>query len=190
MDSLERLENYADILGIGTYPVQNKDLNGFLVVQDGVKAIGYGSALDRTQKAMVVAEELGHYHTDAGDSLLAIDHNVGRAEERAMRWAVARLIPFDKLVAALLQHPANEYELAEMLEVTEALLQKAMQIWQAKYEFFYECDEYVLVFMPLGYYIVKTGQYMIMQPAEDFYDDETDDDLNPPDPNGFIDLMG
>ena len=105
-----------------------------------------------------------------------------------MRWAVARLIPFDKLVAALLQHPANEYELAEMLEVTEALLQKAMQIWQAKYEFFYECDEYVLVFMPLGYYIVKTGQYMIMQPAEDFYDDETDDDLNPPDPNGFIDL--
>ena len=188
MDSLERLEDDADMLGIGIYPVQNEDLNGFLVVQDGLKVIAYNADLNRTQKAMVIAEELGHYHTDAGDSLVAIDHDVGRAEERAMRWAVAHLIPFDKLVAALLRRPENVYELAEMLEVTEAMLRKAMQIWQAKFEFFYECDEYVLIFMPLGYYIVKTGECMIMQPDEDFYDDETDDDPNPPDPDVFIEF--
>ncbi len=75
-----------------------------------------------------------------------------------------------------------------MLEVTEALLRKAMQIWQAKYEFFYECDDYVLIFFPLGYYIVKTGEYMIMQPAEDVYDDETDEDPNYADPDGFIEF--
>ncbi len=104
----------------------------------------------RTEKACVLAEELGHYHTTVGD-ILDQSHTEHRKQElRARRWAYERLIPFSKIIQAHRLHISNRYELADFLGVTEEFLQAALDWYKSKYGLFAVLDQYTIYFEPLG----------------------------------------
>jgi len=76
----------------------------------------------------VMAEELGHHFTTAGDCLCRTYFNyrdrlaVSRAEYRALRWAAEYLIPKKRLHKALRAGNDTLWGLAEIFDVTEEMM--------------------------------------------------------------------
>lgn len=104
----------------------------------------------RIEKACVLAEELGHYHTSTGD-ILDQTNVVNRKQElRARYWAYERLVPLSKIIQAHKLHISNRYELADFLGVTEDFLEAALDWYKSKYGLFIVTNNYTLYFEPLG----------------------------------------
>ena len=78
-----------------------------------------------------LAHELGHCLTGAfytRSSPLAV---LGKAEYKADRWSVFRLLPFNQLQYAIrILDIKKPYELAEHFNVTEALIHKAFDVYK------------------------------------------------------------
>lgn len=102
------------------------------------------------EKACVLAEELGHYHTSAGDIIDQSDLSNRKQEKRARSWAYERLVPLGKIVQAHKNHIRNRYELAEFLGVTESFLEEALDRYKEKYGLSTKFESYVICFEPLG----------------------------------------
>lgn len=102
----------------------------------------------QAQKATVLAEELGHYHTTAGNILdLSIVSN--RKQERCARiWAYDRLVGLAGIIKGFEARCQNRFELAELLGVTEEFLQEAIDFYTEKYGRCIQIDGYVVVFAP------------------------------------------
>lgn len=72
-----------------------------------------------TQKACVLAEEIGHYHTAAAN-ILDQTETVNRKLERAGRmWAYDKLIGLSGIIQGYHARCQNRHELAELLGVTD-----------------------------------------------------------------------
>lgn len=85
------------------------------------------------EKACVLAEELGHYYTTAGDIINLHDANNQKQELRARVWGYNKLIGLVGIVQAF-EHGCrnNRYEMVEYLNVTEKYLDGALnhyKIW-------------------------------------------------------------
>lgn len=104
-----------------------------------------------TQKACVLAEELGHHYTAAGD-ILDQSLTVNRKQElRGRAWAYDRLIGLTGIVRAYKRGCRNRFEVADYLGVTEELLQAALKRYKEKYGPYTRIDEeHLLYFEPLG----------------------------------------
>lgn len=102
------------------------------------------------EKACVLAEELGHYHTSAGDIIDQSNLNNRKQEKRAHAWAFEKLVPLEKIVQAHKIKPKNKYELAEFLGVTESFLDEALKRYMEKYGLSTKFENYVICFEPLG----------------------------------------
>ena len=103
-----------------------------------------------TQKACVLAEELGHHYTTVGNIL---DHSKAenrKQERRARLWAYKKAFDLVDLVSAYKHGCRNRYEIAEYLEVTESFLQEALDTYKEKYGPYTKVDRYVVYFEPLG----------------------------------------
>lgn len=101
-----------------------------------------------TEKACVLAEELGHYYTSAG-SILDQSHTFNRQQEfRARMWAYNLQIGLNGLVNAFNAGCKNCYEIAEYLEVTEEFLYDAITSYRSKYGVYTQIREYVIYFIP------------------------------------------
>lgn len=102
------------------------------------------------EKACVLSEELGHYHTSSGD-ILDQSKIMNRKQERLARaWGYKRLVGIIDLVNAYEQGVKNRYELAEYLGVTEEFIDECINYYKEKYGLFYEIDNYIVYFEPLG----------------------------------------
>lgn len=102
-------------------------------------------------KACILAEELGHYHTSAGDILDQHDVRNRKQELRARQWAYQCMIPLDRIVQAHQARISGRYDLAEYLGVTEEFLQSAIDRYRDKYGLFATYNEkYIICFDPLG----------------------------------------
>lgn len=102
------------------------------------------------EKACVLCEELGHYHTSTGDILDQSDINNRKQERIARSWGYRKLIGIIDLIDAYKQGITNRFELAEYLDVTEEFIDECLKYYREKYGLFYEIDEYVVYFEPLG----------------------------------------
>mgnify|MGYP000737150680 CR=1 FL=1 len=83
-----------------------------------------------------LAEELGHHFTTAGDCLIdtgADPASVGRAEERAKRWAADALIPLPAIAQAFMAGCRTRSEVAEYLSVTEVFLMECVGAYHRRY---------------------------------------------------------
>lgn len=100
------------------------------------------------QKADVLAEELGHYHTSVGNIL--DQTNIGnRKQERIARlWAYDKMIGLSGIISAYKHRCKNRYEFAEHLGVTEEFLNEALNCYREKYGVFVEFDGYRIFFEP------------------------------------------
>lgn len=128
--------------------VREKDIPGY-----GGRICGNRIAIRKdieteTEKACVLAEELGHHYTTTGDIMDQADTGNRKQELRAHVWAYNRLIGLQGLIAAHRYGCRSRYEAAEYLEVTEEFLEEAFQYYRNKYGIMYQVDNFVIYFEP------------------------------------------
>lgn len=81
------------------------------------------------QKACILAEELGHYHTTVGNILDQSDANNRKQEYSARRWAYQRLVPEENIRFAIADGHIEIWDMAEYLEVDEVFLRDALKFY-------------------------------------------------------------
>lgn len=113
------------------------------------RVIGIRQSLTTTEKACVLAEELGHYHTSAGNILNQKQLVNRKLEKRARRWGYERLVPVNKFIDAFNAGVQNRHELIDFLDVAEGFLLEAIKHYQQKYGPLHRVNNYVIVFEPL-----------------------------------------
>lgn len=101
-----------------------------------------------TEKACVLAEELGHYYTTAGNILTQESISDKKQERIARLWAYNKLIGLRGIIAGFESGCRNRYELADYLGVTEEFLQDALTAYRQKYGVLAPIDNYVVYFEP------------------------------------------
>ncbi|MFD0868825.1 Domain of uncharacterised function (DUF955) [Chlamydia abortus] len=102
-----------------------------------------------TEKACILAEENGHYHTSIGNILDQSSIPNRKQEQRARTWAYRKLIPLSSFVQAHKQGIHNRYELAEYLEVTESFLEDSLKRYQEIYGTHTQWKCFTIYFDPL-----------------------------------------
>ena len=135
--------------------------NGFEIVEKNFKSdakglckgkkIGIRKDMSDTEKACVLAEELGHYYTSVGNILDQNNVNNKKQELVARRWATNILLcPADLIEAC---RAGNEYisDIAEYLGVTSEFLIDAINVFSAKYGPVYSDGEYEIRFCERGF---------------------------------------
>lgn len=102
----------------------------------------------QTEKACVLAEELGHHCTSSGN---IIDQNIifNRQQElRARMYGYNLSIGLMGIAKAFESGCRNLYEMAEFLDVTEEYLKDAIECYRKKYGVFVAVDNYLIYFEP------------------------------------------
>lgn len=102
------------------------------------------------EKKCVLAEELGHHHTSYGDIVDQSKIENRKQERRARAWAYDKLIGVIGIVNSYKHGCRNKYEMAEYLNVSEKFLEDALKYYKEKYGLYYEIDNYIVYFEPLG----------------------------------------
>ncbi len=80
----------------------------------------------------VLAHEMGHIMTGATHRVDSPADLVERHEEKAARWAVRTLIPWQELREAVHTGTDTVWELAEYFNVPEKLVRKALEYYSAR----------------------------------------------------------
>lgn len=101
-----------------------------------------------TEKACVLAEELGHYETSVGNIIdMSISWN--RKQERQARLnGYNRMIGLIGIVKAYEAGRQNQHEIAEFLNVTEEYLLECINCYRDKYGIMTSIDNYTIYFIP------------------------------------------
>lgn len=80
---------------------------------------------------VVIGHEIGHCKTKSFYSPCSKPYEVKRAENRADKWAIKKLIPKDEFQEAIQRGYQEPWEIAEYFNVTEDFAYKAM--WYYRY---------------------------------------------------------
>lgn len=147
MNRYEELEDQARGLGLSVRekPLQYND--GRI---KGRQVLIRSTLPTTTEKASVLAEELGHHLTAVGDILDQGDAWNRKKELQGRAWAYNRLIGLSGIVRAYKAGCRNAYEMAELLGVTEEMLVDALAYYRGKYGVCARMQDYVIYFEPLG----------------------------------------
>ena len=101
-----------------------------------------------TERACVLAEELGHYHTAVGNIIDMQDIRNVKQERQGRIWAYDKMIGLIGIIKAYERHCLNRCDMADFLGVTEVFLQDALDYYRQKYGCFVTVDHYVIYFEP------------------------------------------
>ena len=147
LDKFEKLELEAlsTNIKIHKFDLSNTRIKG--LYSDGNIALSKDLETT-TEKACVLAEELGHHHTTVGN-ILDMKSTYNRKQERQARlWAYNKQIALHGLINAFEAGCCNRYEIAEYLEVTEEFLQDCLDCYRDKYGIGKKVDNYYIMFIP------------------------------------------
>lgn len=100
------------------------------------------------EKACVLAEELGHYHTTVGDITDLSDFQNRKQERQARLWGYNKLIGLTGIIQAFRAGCHSRHETAEYLDVTEQFLQECIDCYTEKYGEYTKIDNYIIFFIP------------------------------------------
>ncbi len=101
-----------------------------------------------TEKACVLAEELGHHHTSVGN-IIDMENVSNRKQERQARfWGYNKLIGLTGIVRAFQAGCQSRHEVADLLDVTEEYFQECIDCYRDKYGVCTEIDNYTIYFIP------------------------------------------
>lgn len=118
---------------------------------DGVITLNTAAIRNNAEKTCILAEEMGHYETTAGDILNQKEIQNRKKEMLARSWAYNRLVPLSKIIEVYTAQIRGRYEIAEYLNVTEEFLEQSIKRYQEKYGICTQYnDRYVIYFDPLG----------------------------------------
>ena len=100
------------------------------------------------EKACVLAEELGHYHTTVGDITDLSDSRNRKQERQARMWGYNKLIGLTGIIQAFRAGCHSRHETAEYLDVTEEFLKECIDCYRDKYGICTTVDNYTVFFIP------------------------------------------
>ena len=146
MNSYESLleEACRDGVEVYDYPFSSERIRGLYCD----RAIAIRQSMTTVEKSCVLAEELGHHHTTAGQ-IIDLDSVENRKQERMARlWAYNKRIGLSGIIQGYRKHCLNLHELAECLEVSEDFLKEALECYREKYGCYTELDGYLIMFEP------------------------------------------
>jgi len=103
-----------------------------------------------TEKACILAEELGHHHTSVGNILDQSNLSNRKQEKRARNWAYEKLIPLSAIIEAHYAGITNKHDLIEFLDITPDFLESALERYQQRYGTSTTIDRFIICFEPLG----------------------------------------
>ncbi len=150
MYNYEQLLNDADIIGLEVVEKNFKsDAKGLC---KGNK-IGIRKNMSASEKACVLAEEIGHFYTTTGNILDQNNVNNCKQEAIARKWAVNKMISIEDLFHACENGCINLYEIAECLDVTEDFLLNALEVFKKRYGYSYTYKEKTIIFCDSGFCI-------------------------------------
>ena len=135
MDMYEQLQDEAcrDGIDVVDYPFENKNIKGLYC--DGVVAIR--DTIDTsTEKACILAEELGHHYTSTENILDQTEIEHVKQERKARMWAYNKQIGLSGILSAYKYGCRNLHEMAEHLDL--------------KYGKCTVIDNYMIFFEPLA----------------------------------------
>lgn len=141
----ERLLLRADNAGL---TVKEKPLQGADGLIYGKRVAIRKDIPTATEKACVLAEELGHHYTSCGNIMDMDDINNRQQEHDARLWGYNNLIGLQGIIRAFEHGCRNRYEMAEFLEVTEEYLEEALKCYRSKYGIYKVVDNYAITFIP------------------------------------------
>ncbi|MDD7794835.1 ImmA/IrrE family metallo-endopeptidase [Clostridium sp. 'White wine YQ'] len=142
----ESLEN--EIYDEGVEIIQMK-FKGNLKALYGNNTIAIDSRIETSsEKACILAEELGHYHKTVGNILDKTKIENVKQEKIARNWGYERLISLLDIIKAFNAGTRNLYEMSEYLNVTETFLNETITHYREKYGLMFEIEEYLIYFEP------------------------------------------
>lgn len=143
----EELLNSPDAEGVEiiNYKFDSDRIKGLYC--DGTIALNDNIATN-AERACVLSEELGHYHTTIGDIINQIPSGNRKQELRARIWAYNKLIGLTGIVDCYKSGCQNPSEMAEHLNISEQFLLEAMAYYKGKYGISTQLDNYVIFFEP------------------------------------------
>lgn len=101
-----------------------------------------------TEKACVLAEELGHHETTVGNILDMSDPWNRKQEHQARLNGYNRLIGLMGIINAYEAKCQNQNEIAEFLNVTEEYLLECIECYRDKYGSRKTVNNYIIYFIP------------------------------------------
>lgn len=110
--------------------------------------IAIKKGLSETEKGCILAEELGHYHTSAGNILNQSIPSNRKQELHARIWAYDKLIGLTGILQCYHAGCRNIHEMAEYLDITEEFLLEALEGYRHKYGEYARLDNCVIYFEP------------------------------------------
>lgn len=110
--------------------------------------IAIRKGMTETEKACVLAEELGHHYTAVGDILDQSSVENRKQEMRGRILAYNKLVGLRGIIDAYLHHCQNLSDTAEYLEVTEEFLTDSITYYKTKYGIYTQIDNYIVIFEP------------------------------------------
>lgn len=108
------------------------------------------------EKSCVLAEELGHHYTTAGNILNQSSANNRRQEIIARTWAYNKMIGLIGIIKSYEHGCRNKHEISEYLGVTEEFLDEALERYRQKYGERAIVDNYTVCFEP-ALAVIKMG---------------------------------
>lgn len=147
MTTYERLASSPDAKGVTIYDRKFRSPRIKGLYCDGNIAVSDNLNTD-AEKACVLSEELGHYHTTEGIILEMSDDSNRKQELRARLWGYNKLIGLHGIISCYKTGCQTAYDMAEHLGVTEEFLLEALQCYRNKYGVCIKFDNYVIYFEP------------------------------------------
>ena len=147
MNIYEEMQDRAYNAGIDVveYSFRNKTIKGLYC--DGTAAIS--NDIDtNAERACILAEEMGHHYTSAGNIIDQTDEQNRKQEFRARMWAYNEMVGLMGIIDAYKNGCRSSYEVAEYLEVTEEFLNDALDAYRDKYGEYTIVDNYAIYFIP------------------------------------------
>lgn len=113
------------------------------------KRIAIKNDMTTTEKACVLAEELGHHFTTVGDILDQSSIQNRKQELKARMWAYDKMVGLSGIINGFNEGCRSLTEFCEYLCVTDEFFKSSMLAYKEKYGICVKCDNYVIYFEPL-----------------------------------------
>lgn len=120
-------DSYAQSAGIDVYYASIPLTRAMAVL--GAVCLDYSLLPCDSARSALLAHELGHVETGALYVRDASPLDRRRAEVRAERWAIRRMISRDELLAALRSGFTTVFDLSEKLGLPEDVIRKALSLY-------------------------------------------------------------
>ena len=131
MTELNSLYDIAANGGVAVDCFETESAESFCLLHPGLSLIVINPFLLQSvsDERVKLAHEVGHFQTGAFYNMYSPLDIRERAEHKADKWAIKKLVPKNELIEAYKNGICDNSELAELFGITEEFLQKVLQYY-------------------------------------------------------------